>query len=89
MGRGVAKYLTAVGDTVNTASRLQDLTKEYGCRLVISARVAERAGANVSAFPAHEIEVRNRTEPLTIRAIEIPATWRRGGGTIRFAGFIC
>ena len=72
MGRGVAKYLTAVGDTVNTASRLQDLTKEYGCRLVISAEVAERAGADVSAFPEHEIEVRNRTAPLTIRAIANP-----------------
>ena len=72
MGRGVAKYLTAVGDTVNTASRLQDMTKEYGCRLVISAQVAERAGADVSAFPAHQIEVRNRAAPLTIRAVENP-----------------
>ena len=80
MGRGVAKYLTAVGDTVNTASRLQDLTKEYGCRLVISARVAERAGANVSAFPAHQIEVRNRTEPLTIRVIENPRDLAPGQG---------
>ena len=69
MGRGVAKYLTAVGDTVNTASRLQDLTKEYNCRLVVSAEVAERAGADVAAFPEYEIEVRNRTAPLTIRAI--------------------
>ncbi len=45
MGRGAATYLTAVGDTVNTASRLQDHTKEFGCELILSARVAERAGA--------------------------------------------
>ena len=80
MGRGVAKYLTAVGDTVNTASRLQDLTKEYGCRLVISSQVAERAGADVSAFPAHQIEVRNRAAPLTIRAIENPRDVALGRG---------
>ena len=70
----------AVGDTVNTASRLQDLTKEYGCRLVISAQVAERAGADVSAFPAHQIEVRNRAAPLTIRAIENPRDVALGRG---------
>ncbi len=72
MGRGVAKYLTVVGDTVNTASRLQELTKEYRCRLVISAHVAERAGVDVSSFPQHEIGVRNRAAPLTIRAIVNP-----------------
>ncbi len=81
MGRGVAKYLTAVGDTVNAASRLQDLTKKYDCRLVISSQVAERAGVNVSSFPAHQIEVRNRAAPLTIRAIENPRDVVPGRGT--------
>jgi adenylate cyclase len=70
MGRGVALYLTAVGDTVHVASRFQDLTKEYACQLVISEQVAERAGLDVSAFPRHELAVRNRTEPIVIRTIE-------------------
>ena len=70
MGRGVALYLTAVGDTVHVASRFQDLTKEYACQLVISAQVAERAGLDVSGFPRHELAVRNRTEPIVIRTIE-------------------
>jgi adenylate cyclase len=70
MGRGVALYLTAVGDTVHVASRFQDLTKEYACQLIISAQVAERAGLDVSAFPQHELAVRNRTEPIVIRTIE-------------------
>ena len=70
MGRGVASYLTAVGDTVHVASRLQDLTKEYQCQLVISEQLAASAGLDVSPFPRHELRVRNRGEPIVIRVIE-------------------
>ena len=69
MGRGVATYLTAVGDTVNTASRLQDQTKQFDCQAVISEPVAQRAGVDVSGFPRHEITVRNRAAPIAIRII--------------------
>jgi adenylate cyclase len=66
MGYGSAVSLTAIGDTVNVASRLQDLTKEYGCQLVISEQVAKHAGINVDLFPRHDLTVRNRREALTI-----------------------
>jgi adenylate cyclase len=69
MGFGETEYLTAVGDTVHVASRLEQLTKEYGCELVVSEAVALRAGLDVSAFPRHEAMVRNRQEPLAIRVI--------------------
>lgn len=69
MGRGIAMYLTAVGDTVHVASRLQDLTKEFGCQLIISDLVAESAGIDVSSFPKHELTVRNRRTPISIRTI--------------------
>ena len=72
MGRGTAKYLTAVGDTVNVASRLQDLTKQYRSALVISESTAQNAGLDVSAFPRHEVTVRNRSDPLAIRVIDDP-----------------
>ncbi|MSP39770.1 MAG: adenylate/guanylate cyclase domain-containing protein [Deltaproteobacteria bacterium] len=41
MGYGTAITLTAIGDTVNVASRLQDLTKEYKCQLIFSEEVAK------------------------------------------------
>ena len=70
MGRGTAKYLTAVGDTVNVASRLQDLTKQYRCALVVSEASARAARVDISAFPRHEVMVRNRTDALAIRVVE-------------------
>jgi len=70
MGYGPNIYLTAIGDTVNVASRLQDLTKEFACQLVISEEVAQQAGLNVNGLPRHEITVRNRREALAILVIE-------------------
>jgi adenylate cyclase len=70
MGYSTAMYLTAVGDTVHVASRLEGLTKEYGAPLVISEKVARLAGLDVSACPRHEVAVRNRSEPLAIRVVE-------------------
>jgi adenylate cyclase len=70
MGYGSAVSLTAIGDTVNVASRLQDLTKEYGCQLVISEEVARHAGVQVDSFPRHELTVRNRREALAIYVIK-------------------
>jgi adenylate cyclase len=69
MGYGSTMYLTAVGDTVHVASRFQDLTKQYQAQLVMSEQVGGRAGVDVSAFPRHEITVRNRQEPLAIRVV--------------------
>ncbi len=69
MGYAEAVYLTAVGDTVHVASRLEGLTKEYDCQLVISEQVARRAGVDVAAFPPHELNLRGRVERLAIRVI--------------------
>ena len=70
MGYGATIHLTAIGDTVNVASRLQDLTKEFSCHLVISEEVAQQAGLNSSALTKHEITVRNRREALAIFVVD-------------------
>jgi adenylate cyclase len=69
MGYGPVTALTAIGDAVNTASRLEALTKDYGSQLVLSEAVAQRAGVDLSAFPRHEIMVRGREEKLVIRVV--------------------
>jgi adenylate cyclase len=69
MGYGDAFHLTAIGDTVNVASRLQDLCKQYSCQMVISDEVASQAGIEVSHLKREEMTVRNRKESLCIYVI--------------------
>jgi adenylate cyclase len=77
MGYGMASSITAIGDAVNTASRLEELTKEFNCELVVSEAVAIRAGIDLSVFPRQEIAVRGKLETLAVRmlsrAAELPA----------------
>src|SRR6516225_2196690 len=61
--------LTAIGDSVHVAARLQELTKDYGCQLVVSDIVAATAEVKMNAFPVREISVRGRTEPLAVRIV--------------------
>ncbi|MGQ4808536.1 Na(+)-translocating NADH-quinone reductase subunit F [Candidatus Entotheonellaceae bacterium PAL068K] len=70
MGYAETTYLTAVGDTVHVAARLEALTKEYHCQLVISEPVAVQASIDISGYPRHQLTVRNRTEPLVICVID-------------------
>ena len=70
MGFAEAAYLTAVGDTVHVAARLEELTKTYACQLVISEDVATRAGVDVRGYRREELTLRNRTRPLAIRIID-------------------
>jgi adenylate cyclase len=66
MGYADTTYLTAVGDTVHVAARLEALTKDYGCELVLSEDVALRAGLDVADHARHELTVRNREAPLAV-----------------------
>jgi len=70
MGYGTTVHVTAIGDAVNVASRLQDSTKEYNCQLVISEEVAKQSGLNTIEFTGHELTVRNRKEALIIFVVE-------------------
>jgi adenylate cyclase len=87
MGYGDTRYLTAVGDTVHVASRLEALTKEYECELVVSEQVLSRAGLAGADYPRHELTVRNREALLRVAVVaearglaeQIPADHARAG----------
>ena len=63
------RTISAVGDTVNIAARLQELTKSYGVRVVLSEVVAAGAVLDLAGERVHEIEVRGRQAPLAVYAL--------------------
>ena len=70
MGWGESFYLTAVGDTVHVAARLEQATKDYAAELVVSEDVARHAALDLSRFAAHDLTVRNRAGQVPIRVID-------------------
>jgi adenylate cyclase len=70
MGYGNAASITAIGDAVNTASRLESLTKNFACELVVSDETVSKAGLDLSGSPLHEIEIRGKREMLAVRIVE-------------------
>ena len=69
MGYRRTRGLTAVGDTVNTASQLETLTKNYTAQLVISGDVAAAAELDLSACPVEDGEIRGREERLPVHIV--------------------
>jgi len=63
---------SAIGDTINTTARLESLTKEYNCALVISRRAAEVAGIDVRGQTLHEAPVKGRTQTVEFYALAAP-----------------
>jgi adenylate cyclase len=60
---------TVIGDPVNVAARLQDLTKAIGCEVLMSEEVYERAGFGPSDLPAHEVDARGRETSVKVRSV--------------------
>ena len=73
MGPPRSHILTAIGDTVNTAARLEGLTKDYNCAVVLSHRAAVVAGLDMSGQRLNEAPVKGRVQTVEFYALnEIP-----------------
>jgi adenylate cyclase len=60
---------TALGDAVNVAARLQDMTKTLACEAIVSEEVRRTAGLADDALPQQEVAIRGRDEPMAVRVV--------------------
>jgi adenylate cyclase len=62
---------TAIGDTVNAASRLEGATKQLACVIAASEATLRAAGAGIRTGKMETLQVKGRAEP--IRVFEVTA----------------
>ena len=63
---------TALGDSVNVAARLQDMTKTLNCAVVVSEEVCKNAGLAPEKLTRIEVSIRGRDQPMTVSTAEDP-----------------
>ena len=69
MGYGASRSLTAIGDTVNTASRLESETKTLKCDVCVSADALDYANISVPKSFTSTISVRGKKTRLGVAAL--------------------
>jgi len=58
---------TALGDSVNVAARLQDMSKTLNCKVVVSEEVCKTAGIPDDALTPAQVTIRGHDQPMMVR----------------------
>jgi adenylate cyclase len=70
LGPPRSQIVTAIGDTVNTTARLESLTKDYDCTLILSRQAAQAAGLDLAEHTLRQAPVKGRTETVEFYALK-------------------
>jgi len=85
VGTSGQEGFTAIGDTVNIASRLEGQTKQLGWPVVASEATISAAGDAVIHGAHRIVHLRGRTKPVLVYEVlglNLPATTDRGTGSL-------
>jgi len=69
MGPPPSQIISAIGETANACSRLESLTKQYDCRIIVSRRAAETAGLDVRNHKLHRTSINGLAQPVEFYAL--------------------
>jgi class 3 adenylate cyclase len=70
IGAGDRLSYTLLGDAVNTAARLQELNKQHGTRILVTAATRAGAGTQFRFRTIGELPIRGRSARLVVHAVE-------------------
>ena len=70
MGYRDTTSVTAIGDAVNVASRLETMTKDFKAQMVIANDVFSVAGLPIAGLKTDEVPIRGREQPLNVVVID-------------------
>lgn len=70
LGPPGSQIVTAIGDTVNTTARLESLTKEYDCTLILSQSAAQAAGLDLVGLSLQQALVKGRIGSVEFYALK-------------------
>jgi len=74
MGPPRSQIITAIGDTINTCARLESLTKEFDCVLIVSRPAAEAGGLDIEGCDLRQAPVKGRMEPVEFYTLHWPSS---------------
>ena len=67
------KEIALIGDSMNTAARIQEACRDTGCRVLASAALIERIGAlpiGVTGRSLGPLPMRGKEQPIVLYALE-------------------